>query len=284
MKLVSRKNKGYQHVYDISVEGNENFLAAGAVVHNSGARKLCEDVQPTAIDDIAVITATYRPGPLKAGVHLKFVDAKNQALAGKMTFPHPIIEEVLGKTYGFICYQEQFMILAQKLGGFTPAESDALRKTLVKKSLDTIGKKGDERAAAKEKFIEGAQRLHGVSPTISEPLWKTIENMSVYCFNKCLSHNTLIAVIEPGTRGEVTINISEAQPGMLILSRDEKTQENVYVEIKALHDTGIQEVFEVVLDTGERVTCTMNHKFRTTCGQMLPLRQIIAENLSIFSV
>ena len=54
------------------------------------------------------------------------------------------------------------MMLAQKLAGFSPGEADQLRKTLVKKSLDTLGKKSSEKEAARKQFIEGAQRLHNV--------------------------------------------------------------------------------------------------------------------------
>ena len=88
--------------------------------------------------------------------------------------------------------QEQFMLLAQKLGGFTPAESDKLRKTLVKKSLDTMGKKGGEREEARVKFITGAKEINGVPEHVSQELWERIEFFSVYGFNK--SHAVAYAI------------------------------------------------------------------------------------------
>jgi len=154
-----------------------------------GARKFCKAVKPTKIEDLTAITAIYRPGPLKANVHNLFVEARK---LDKINYPHPIIEQVLGPTKNFVVYQEQFMLLAEKLGGFTPGEADQLRKTLVKKSLDTLDKKSSEKELAKQKFIEGAQRLHGVPPEVTEPLWQTIDNMSVYCFNK--SHSLAYAI------------------------------------------------------------------------------------------
>jgi len=159
---------------------------------NEGARKLCEEARPSSIEEISAITAIYRPGPLKANVHKKYIKAREEFNSGHMKFDHPIIEEILGPTAGFLIYQEQFMELARRLGGFTNAESDQLRKTLVKKSLDTLGKKGSEKEQAKQKFIEGAQRLHGLNPKITEPLWQTIDFMSVYCFNK--SHSVSYAI------------------------------------------------------------------------------------------
>jgi len=154
-----------------------------------GARKFCRAVKPTKIEDLTAVTAIYRPGPLKANVHNLFVEARK---LDKIEYPHPIIEQVLGPTKNFVVYQEQFMLLAEKLGGFSPGEADQLRKTLVKKSLDTLDKKSSEKEIAKQKFIEGAQRLHGVPPKVTEPLWQTIDNMSVYCFNK--SHSLAYSI------------------------------------------------------------------------------------------
>ena len=147
-----------------------------------GARRFCEDAKPTSIIELAALTAIYRPGPLRANVHLKYV--KDKSRADEIHYAHPIIKEVLGPTFGHVTFQEQFMILAQKLGGFTPAESDKLRKTLVKKSLDTIGKKGGEREAARQKFVKGAKEINGVPEHVSQELWERIEFFSVYGFNK----------------------------------------------------------------------------------------------------
>ena len=122
---------------------------------------------------MAALTAIYRPGPLRANVHKKYV--KDKANAENIEYAHPIIEEILGSTFGHVTFQEQFMLLAQKLGGFTPAESDKLRKTLVKKSLDTMGKKGDEREAARIKFVTGAKEINGVPESVSQELWERIE-------------------------------------------------------------------------------------------------------------
>ena len=155
-----------------------------------GARKFCLAAKPTSIEELAALTAIYRPGPLKANVHKKYVKAKRNAADVK--YDHPVIESVLGPTFNFVVFQEQFMTLAVELSGFTPGESDKLRKTLVKKSLDTMGKKGDERAAARKKFIEGAKELHGIPENITDALWKTIEAFSVYGFNK--SHAVAYAI------------------------------------------------------------------------------------------
>lgn len=157
---------------------------------NAGSRNFCLDAQPTSIEELAALTAIYRPGPLKANVHRKYVEAKRNA--ADIKYDHPVIESVLGPTFNFVVFQEQFMTLAVELAGFTPGESDKLRKTLVKKSLDTIGAKGDEKSAARKKFIQGAKDLHGISESITSKLWDTIEAFSVYGFNK--SHAVAYAI------------------------------------------------------------------------------------------
>jgi|TARA_R110000824_G_scaffold62352_7_gene165242 DNA polymerase-3 subunit alpha len=155
-----------------------------------GARRFCEEAKPTTIIELAALTAIYRPGPLRANVHKKYV--KDKLRADEIHYAHPIIKEILGPTFGHVTFQEQFMLLAQKLGGFTPAESDKLRKTLVKKSLDTMGNKGGERDEARTRFVKGAKEINGVPEHISQELWERIEFFSVYGFNK--SHAVAYAI------------------------------------------------------------------------------------------
>ena len=223
---------------------------------NEGARKLCEEAKPSSIEEISAITAIYRPGPLKANVHKKYIKAREEFNSGKMKFDHPIIEEILGPTAGFLIYQEQFMELARRLGGFTNAESDQLRKTLVKKSLDTLGKKGSEKEQAKQKFIEGAQRLHGLSPDITEPLWQTIDFMSVYCFNACI-------------QGDVQVETREGKkPIRDVIAGEDVLSPIGFVRVKNKFDQGKKKVVRVKTATGREIICTLDHKFQTDEGMM----------------
>ena len=174
----------WKHVYhDAHFTGVFQFTAPGA-------RKFCLAAQPMSIEELAALTAIYRPGPLKANVHRKYVKSKRNA--PEIKYDHPVIEKILSPTFNFVVFQEQFMTLAVELAGFTPGESDKLRKTLVKKSLDTMGKKGGEREAARKKFIQGAKDLHDIDESITKALWETIEAFSVYGFNK--SHAVAYAI------------------------------------------------------------------------------------------
>lgn len=155
-----------------------------------GARKFCLEAQPDNIEELAAITAIYRPGPLKANVHKQYVEAKKNPEG--VVYDHPVIKEILGKTYGFIVMQEHFMLLAQKLAGFSPGESDAMRKTLVKKDLTSLDKKADEKLALAINFIDGCVNVSGLDRKKASDLFDKIAYFSLYGFNS--SHAVSYAI------------------------------------------------------------------------------------------
>ena len=118
---------GKKHVYDISVEDNHNFVANGVVAHNSGARKFCMQSKPNNIEDLAAVTAIYRPGPLKANVHNMYVNAGKDL--SKITYDHPLIEKILSPTRGFMCLAGDTMVTTES-GDFTIEEIVNDRKVL----------------------------------------------------------------------------------------------------------------------------------------------------------
>lgn len=165
---------------------HQEFFAPGMFQFTQkGARQFCNAVKPYDVEELGAVTAIYRPGPLKANVHKKYVKTKQAVLNGdKIRYPHPLVEETLSETLGYQVFQEHWMILAQKLSGFSPGESDKLRKTLVKKSLDTLDAKAQERVIAKKKFVEGGQELHDIPRHEMEELWEQMRFFSLYGFNK----------------------------------------------------------------------------------------------------
>ena len=158
-----------------------------------GARNFCITAKPRTIEELATITAIYRPGPLAAGVHRKYVKAKKSVEKGNpIQYDHPVIEDILSETYGFISFQEQFMLLAQRLANFDKGASDKMRKTLVKKSLDSNAAKVNERVELRKKFVNGAVETSGMDRDKAEKLYETIEFFSGYGFNK--SHAVSYAI------------------------------------------------------------------------------------------
>lgn len=174
------------------------------------------------------------------------------------------------------------MLLAMELSGFSEGEADAMRKTLVKKSLDTADKKGGERAILREKFVEGAKRLHGLDEKKMHELFDKIEFFSLYGFNKSLYFAEEVYTYERDGSISSKKSIQDVVPGDLLLSRDEETQQDILVPVVDKHDHGVLDLVEVELDSGEKVKCTWDHKFRTVeTGEMLPLWQIHQQGLSI---
>lgn len=148
-----------------------------------GMRNVIMQIKPNCIDDLAVCTALYRPGPLDSGMHQVYIRRKNNE--EQVTYLHPLLEEILRPTYGVIIYQEQVMQIANRLAGFSLSEADILRKAMGKKQKRVMN-------TMKPKFIEGAVKK-GVEREIAEEIFALIEKFGHYGFNK--SHSVAYSII-----------------------------------------------------------------------------------------
>ena len=148
---------------------------------SAGMQKYLKDLKPTVFADLIAMNALYRPGPLE--YIPSFVARKN----GKEEISYDLddMEEYLQETYGITVYQEQVMLLSQKLAGFTKGEADVLRKAMGKKIHALLAK-------LKPQFIEGGT-ANGHAPEKLEKIWKDWEAFASYAFNK--SHSTCYAWI-----------------------------------------------------------------------------------------
>ncbi|MEX6428667.1 MULTISPECIES: DNA polymerase III subunit alpha [Ferrimicrobium] len=141
-------------------------------------RALVRSLAPTRFDDIAALTALYRPGPMAANMHNDYADRKNGRK--QITYLHPDLEELLSDTYGLMIYQESVMRVAQKFAGYSLAEADNLRKACGKKIRELI-------AAEREKFVKGCIDT-GYGEQIGTELFNIIEPFADYAFNKSHSY------------------------------------------------------------------------------------------------
>lgn len=144
-----------------------------------GMQKYMRELKPTTFADLIAMNALYRPGPLE--YIPDFIKRKN----GEQEIKYDLdaCEEFLKETYGITVYQEQVMLLSQKLAGFTKGEADALRKAMGKKQRYILDK-------MKPQFVEQGQ-AKGHDPVILEKIWKDWEAFASYAFNK--SHSTCYA-------------------------------------------------------------------------------------------
>jgi DNA polymerase-3 subunit alpha len=148
---------------------------------SDGMQKYMKELKPTVFDDLIAMNALYRPGPLE--YIPSFVRRKNGQ--EEISYDLPEMEEYLKDTYGITVYQEQVMLLSQKLAGFTKGEADVLRKAMGKKQKDVLDK-------MKGKFVEGAKANNHPEDKL-EKIWTDWEAFASYAFNK--SHSTCYAWI-----------------------------------------------------------------------------------------
>ena len=148
---------------------------------SAGMQKYLKDLKPTVFADLIAMNALYRPGPLE--YIPSFVDRKNGQ--EEISYDLPVMAEYLEETYGITVYQEQVMLLSQKLAGFSKGDADVLRKAMGKKIFALLQK-------LKPQFIDGG-KVNGHPEKVLEKIWKDWEAFAAYAFNK--SHSTCYAWI-----------------------------------------------------------------------------------------
>jgi len=146
-----------------------------------GMQKYLKDLKPDKFDDLIAMNALYRPGPI--AYIPNYIDRKHGR--EPIVFDLPEMEEFLGDTYGITVYQEQVMLLAQKLAGFSKGDADVLRKAMGKKQKAILDK-------MKSQFVKGASAKGFAAETL-EKIWTDWEAFAQYAFNK--SHSTCYAFV-----------------------------------------------------------------------------------------
>jgi DNA polymerase-3 subunit alpha len=152
-------------------------------LEGSGVTALLTRLEPTEFRDLIAILALYRPGPLESGMANDYIERKHGRQP--VTYPHADLERVLKETYGLPIYQDQLLLMARTLAGFSLAEADILRVAVGKKKKDVM-----ERMRAR--FVEGCVQ-NGIARAKAEELFADIEKFARYGFVK--AHSTAYALI-----------------------------------------------------------------------------------------
>jgi DNA polymerase-3 subunit alpha len=152
-------------------------------LESDGIRELLKRMKPDNIRDLIATNALYRPGPLGGGMVDAYINRKHGR--EKPHYPHPIMEEILGETYGVMCYQEQIMQILNRLGGIELSSAYACIKAISKKKQEII----DQRRAD---FLRGAQE-RGVGESTAKEIFDLITYFGGYGFNK--SHSAAYAYV-----------------------------------------------------------------------------------------
>jgi len=146
-----------------------------------GMKKYLRELKPDKFEDLIAMCALYRPGPM--AYIPDFIKRKHGKEA--VHYDLPEMAEFLAETYGIAVYQEQVMLLSQKLAGFTKGEADTLRKAMGKKQIEILND-------MKSRFIEGATGK-GHPKDKLEKIWLDWEAFAQYAFNK--SHATCYGIV-----------------------------------------------------------------------------------------
>ncbi|PIP86584.1 DNA polymerase III subunit alpha [Candidatus Campbellbacteria bacterium CG11_big_fil_rev_8_21_14_0_20_44_21] len=145
-------------------------------LNGQGITRFLKDLKPSNIDDINAMVALYRPGPLQ--FIPQYIARKHNARLIK--YADPALEPILERTYGILVYQDDLLVMAHELAGYSWLEVDKFRKAVGKKIPKLM-------AEQKEKFISGCIKTKNWSKERAEEIWAWIEPFAAYGFNKAHS-------------------------------------------------------------------------------------------------
>jgi len=206
---------------------------------NKGIRRLSMKIKPDCFNDVSAICSIYRPGPLYAGMDDMYAENKKKFQAGTLEFDHPILKEILQETYGTLIYQEQLMMACNRLAGMSMADTNKVRKLLLKKTKSADGTREADTKKFGDMFVDGVVKNAGMEKAYAEKMWENFKAWSSYGFNashsKCYSVMTMqcaylatyfplefyAAVLTVGQAGEMQEYVSDIKrAGVKILPVD----------------------------------------------------------------
>ena len=195
-------------------------------LESSGMKELLVKLKPNCFEDIIAICALYRPGPLGSGMVDDFIQRKHGKKA--ITYDFPQLEPILKDTYGVIVYQEQVMLIAQVLAGYSLGGADLLRRAMGKK-------KAEEMAKQKENFLAGAKE-NKLDIKKAEGVFDLMEKFAAYGFNK--SHSAAYALVAYHTaylKAHYPVEFMAA-----LLTEDMENTDKVIKNISEVRSMGIE--------------------------------------------
>ncbi len=167
-------------IENVPVDDKKTFemLARGETegtfqLNGAGMTRYLKELKPSTIHDINAMVALFRPGPMETIP--QYIERKHNPELIK--YLDPRMKEYLDFSYGCLVYQDDVLLTAIKLAGYSWLEADKLRKAMGKKIPEVM-------QAEKEKLIRGFKEYGKLSPALGEKLWKLIEPFAAYGFNK----------------------------------------------------------------------------------------------------
>ncbi|MEA2030764.1 MAG: DNA polymerase III subunit alpha [candidate division Zixibacteria bacterium] len=193
---------------------------------SAGMREYLRKLNPETFTDITAMNALYRPGPLDSHMIDTYIECKHGVQ--KVEFLHPILEEILGATYGVIVFQEQVLKIANSLAGYSIGKADLLRKAMGKKDADLM-------AAQKKEFLDGADKQK-IARKISSEVFQQIETFARYGFNK--AHSTCYAFVAYQTAWLKRYYPKEFMAALMTSEINDSNR--IYVLMEECHKMGVE--------------------------------------------
>jgi DNA polymerase-3 subunit alpha len=203
-------------------------------------------------DDLVASNALLRPGPLDAGMHLVFI--RRRLGQESVSYPHPLLREILEPTYGVITYQEQVMRIANVFAGFTLAEADVLRMAVGKKDAELIRRELG-------RFVERAT-AQGHPKQLAEELAAQIETFGRYGFNK--SHSVAYSILSYHTAWLKAHHPAEFMAALL--SSEIGNTDKVVQYINEARELGLEVLPPDVNESGFKFTVVGERRIRFGLG------------------
>lgn len=187
-------------------------------LESDGIRELLKRMKPDNIRDLIATNALYRPGPLAGGMVDAYINRKHGR--EKPSYVHPVLEEILGESFGVMCYQEQIMRILNRLGGIELSSAYACIKAISKKKQDVID-------ARRADFLQGAQE-RGVAENVARDIFDLICYFGGYGFNK--SHSAAYAKLGYQTAYLKTHYTAEFMAALLTSEIEDSNKRDIMVE------------------------------------------------------
>lgn len=186
LTILNKILEKVQEVYNIKLDLNKiplndkktfKIIANGDTtgifqLESQGMREILKAMKPNNLEDIIATTSLFRPGPqdyIETYINRKLSKEK-------VTYSTPDLEPYLKSTYGIIVYQEQILLILQKIAGFSLAKADLIRRAISKKDIAEMNKQ-------ETLFIDSALK-QGYKLPIVKKIWDDIKQFAGYGFNR----------------------------------------------------------------------------------------------------
>jgi len=229
--------------------------------------KFVKRVKPKKFTDLVAVNALYRPAVIQAGGLELYI--KNKVGFDEEKARQDPYQNAISETYGVIVYQEQSMKLFQDLGGFTLAEADETRHIF--KLLFKGNTNFEDFNRIMKQFREGCHKTTNYTDTQIDEVMENVKKFSSYCFNKCISSDSMIDVYKKGSIVLEKISIEQLyfknEEYDRVLLHDFKTNTYIEANIKEVVKTGKKLTYLVTSELGLTIRTTLEHKFFTPAGE-----------------